>query len=69
MRPVSRNDLIKRMKEFGFTGPLPGGKHQYMKKGKLKVRIPNPHKGDISKGLLIRILQQSGISKKEWERL
>ena len=57
------------MKEFGFTGPLPGGKHQYMTKGKLKVRIPNPHKGDISKGLLIRILQQSGISKKEWERL
>ena len=39
----------------------------FMIKGKLKVHIPNPHRGDISTGLVAEILRQAGISKKEWE--
>jgi predicted RNA binding protein YcfA (HicA-like mRNA interferase family) len=31
--------------------------------------IPNPHGGDISTGLLMRILRQAGLSKEEWEQL
>lgn len=69
MDPISRKNLIKNMKKFGFEGPYPGGNHQYMKKDKLKVRIPNPHKSDINKNLLSRILKQADIGKEEWEKL
>ena len=43
--------------------------HQYMVQGKLKIWIPNPHQGDISKSLLAKILQQANISREEWEKL
>jgi len=38
-----------------------------MKKGKLKLRIPNPHSGDISIQLLKLILKQAGIGEKQWD--
>lgn len=53
---IKRRDLIRALKQLGFDGPFPGGNHQYMSKGNLKVSLPNPHKGDISVGLLARIL-------------
>ncbi len=40
-----------------------------MIKGQLKLRIPNPHSGDISVTLLKLILKQAGISKKEWDEV
>ena len=67
--PIKRRDLISALRQFGFDGPFPGGNHQYMTCGQLKVSIPNPHKGDISKGLLARILASAGISREEWDRL
>jgi predicted RNA binding protein YcfA (HicA-like mRNA interferase family) len=33
------------------------------------VVLPNPHKGDIERNLLARILKQAGISREEWEQL
>jgi predicted RNA binding protein YcfA (HicA-like mRNA interferase family) len=39
-----------------------------MKKGALKVRIPNPHnKGDVGAALLKEILRQAGIEGDVWE--
>ena len=64
MKPISRSDFIKRLRSFGFDGPFAGGKHSFENK---LVPIPNPHKGDIGVGLLIRILKQAGISTSEWE--
>lgn len=49
-----------------FSGPYSGGRHLFMIRGTLKLRVPNPHKGEISKGLLAEILRQAGISKDEW---
>jgi predicted RNA binding protein YcfA (HicA-like mRNA interferase family) len=66
---IKRRDLIRALKQIGFDGPYPGGSHQYMEKEQLKVRIPNPHRGDISKGLLATVLEQAGISREEWEQL
>ena len=67
--PISRKDLIKKFRSLDFNGPYSGGKHQFMVKGKLKIRVPNPHKsGDISDSLLHEILRQAGISKNEWNR-
>jgi hypothetical protein len=40
-----------------------------MVKGMIKLRIPNPHEGDIAPDLLARILRQAGISRTEWEKL
>ena len=40
-----------------------------MEKGDLKVTIPNPHRGDISRGLLDDILRKAEISRADWERL
>jgi hypothetical protein len=37
-----------------------------MTRGNGKLRIPNPHQGDISLPLLKRILQQGGITEQEW---
>ncbi len=38
-----------------------------MGKGGLKIHIPNPHRGDISRHLVLEILRQAGISNEEWE--
>jgi len=67
--PIKRIDLIRCLKMSGFDGPFSGGEHQYMAKGKLKVRLPNPHKGDIATDMLNKILKQAGISKADWEKL
>lgn len=67
--PIKRKDLIFYLTKVGFSGPFSGGIHQYMKKGNLSLRVPNPHQGDISRDLLSRILKQAGISKREWESL
>jgi predicted RNA binding protein YcfA (HicA-like mRNA interferase family) len=65
---ISRRELIRKFKQLGFDGPFSGGRHQFMKKGNLKVRIPNPHKGDISVGLVKEILRQASISGDDWEK-
>jgi hypothetical protein len=57
------------LRHAGFSGPYSGGKDQFMLKEHLRVRIPNPHKVDIGKNLLIKILREAGISKEEWEKL
>ncbi len=66
---VSRRDFIRYIKKAGFEGPFKGTKHQFMLKGDLTVRVPNPHEGDISKDLLDRLLKQAEISKAEWRKL
>lgn len=43
--------------------------HQIMVRGTTKVRVPNPHQGDVSLDLLSRLLRQAGISREEWESL
>lgn len=40
-----------------------------MLKETLKLILPNPHQGDISVGLLNRLLKQAGISREEWYSL
>jgi len=64
---ISRRKLILRFKQLRFDGPYSGGRHFFMIKGSLKVRIPNPHGKDIPAFLVNEILRQAGISKKEWD--
>jgi predicted RNA binding protein YcfA (HicA-like mRNA interferase family) len=64
--PVSRRQLITKMKKLGFEGPFCGGKHFFMSHEERDITIPNPHKTDISVDLLQRILKQAGIPRREW---
>lgn len=57
--PIKWNTLIKYLRKLGFYGPYSGGKHQFMEKENLTLRLPDPHKPDIGTGLLTRILKQA----------
>jgi predicted RNA binding protein YcfA (HicA-like mRNA interferase family) len=67
--PIRRKDFIAYLMQLGFQGPYAGGKHQIMQRGTQTLRVPNPHRGDISHGLLARILRDAGIDRAEWEEL
>ena len=67
--PISRRDFIAALRRAGFEGPFSGGRHQFMIRGTLRLRVPNPHEGDIDRGFLIRLLRQAGITREEWEKL
>ena len=67
--PISRPDLVKRLRAFGWRGPVAGNKHQHMVKGEINLTIPNPHRGEIGVNLLKIILKEAGISRNEWIRL
>ncbi len=66
LKPLSRRLLINRLKKLGFEGPFSGGKHSFMSRKDIDVRIPNPHDGDIRIDLLSRILKQADVSREEW---
>jgi predicted RNA binding protein YcfA (HicA-like mRNA interferase family) len=67
LKPVTRRDLVRKLRRLGFSGPFPGGKHLYMNRGDRDVVIPNPHGSDIGMQLLARILEQAGVSRDEWD--
>ncbi|MGL5805925.1 MAG: type II toxin-antitoxin system HicA family toxin [Xenococcaceae cyanobacterium] len=65
---ISRRESIEKLKTLGFIGSFSGGKHQFMKKGQQKIRIPNPHKsGEVSISLVKEIFRQAGITDSEWD--
>ncbi|MGA2463641.1 MAG: type II toxin-antitoxin system HicA family toxin [Thermodesulfobacteriota bacterium] len=66
---LSRKELIRKFRALGFTGPYSGRKHQFMVRGRQKIRIPNPHVGDIGVSLLKEILRQASISDEQWDKL
>ena len=65
-RATPRRVLLRRLRELGFEGPFSGGKHQYMQRGKLKLRVPNEHGEDIGTPLLREILRQASIDEDTW---
>lgn len=69
--PIQRKDFIRFLKELGFIGPYSGGRHEFMvrESDRLRLTIPNPHKGEIGKPLLAELLREAGISRAEWEKL
>jgi predicted RNA binding protein YcfA (HicA-like mRNA interferase family) len=65
---ISRRKLIQKFKSLGFEGPFSGKKHQFMIKGPMKIRIPNPLRSkDIHQSLVNEILKQAGISLEDWD--
>ncbi len=69
LKPVSRREFIKKLRQSGFIGPFSGGKHQFMKRGGFKICIPNPHGKEIGVALLKQIIKDLGISDDEFLNL
>ena len=67
--PIKRSELIRSLRALGFEGPFSGGKHQFMVRGEVTLRIPNPHRGEVGRELLARILRQARISRTDWEKV
>jgi len=67
--PTKRRDLIRHLRKLGFEGPYSGGKHQFMIKGNITVRVPNPHQTDIGRELPSTLLRQAGIDRETWDKL
>ena len=66
LTPISRRNLIKKLKRLGFRGLYSGGKYQFMEKDDFKIFIPNPHGKDIGKTLLNRIIKELEISDSDF---
>lgn len=64
---ISWRKLVQKFRKLGYDGPYSGGRHMFMVKGSLKARIPNPHRGDISRHLISEILRQAEILKEDWD--
>jgi len=62
---ISWRKMVQKFHRLGFDGPYSGSRHLFMIKNKLAIRIPNPHRGDISKQLASEIIRQAGISSKD----
>jgi predicted RNA binding protein YcfA (HicA-like mRNA interferase family) len=67
--PIKLKAFIACLRRIGFEGPYSGAKHQFMVRGNLRLRLPNPHQSDIGRGLLTRILRDAGLSRSDWEAL
>ncbi|MXW94104.1 MAG: hypothetical protein F4110_01035 [Acidimicrobiaceae bacterium] len=59
LAPVSRQQLIRRLRRLGWSGPVQGSRHAHMVKDEHQLTIPNPHLGDIGADLLVRLLRAS----------
>ena len=68
-RPLSRRELIRKLRRANLSGPFSGAKHHYMLYGKVKIFIPNPHTGDIGFKIIKRIMIDIGISETQWDQL
>lgn len=69
LKSIKRRLLIEKLRTLGFAGPFSGGKHEYMRKGRHHIFIPNPHKGEIGVVLLKLILSELGITSDKFNQL
>mgnify|MGYP006333857621 CR=1 FL=1 len=58
--PVRRSELVRALRSLGFDGPYSGGKHQFMVRGSVTLRIPNPHQAEIGSDLLRIVAAYNG---------
>jgi predicted RNA binding protein YcfA (HicA-like mRNA interferase family) len=68
-KALSRKELIGKFRALGYEGPFAGKRHQFMRLGSRKIRVPNPHGNqEISAGLVSEIVRQAGIDQTDWDR-
>jgi predicted RNA binding protein YcfA (HicA-like mRNA interferase family) len=70
MKPIPRRELLRKLKQLGFEGPFPGGKHDAMRRPGDQAKVPIPRDDaksrEIGVELQKRIMKEIGVSLKEW---
>jgi predicted RNA binding protein YcfA (HicA-like mRNA interferase family) len=66
LTPITRRELVKRLRNLGWDGPFSGGKHEFMVRGAMKLPIPNPQGGVLGVGMVSEILRETEISREDW---
>ncbi len=71
LTPLKPGAVVRKLRQRGFSGPFPGGKHQRMVNLSTGQIIPIPmHKGkDIGVGLIREIIRELGVTREEWLEL
>lgn len=64
--PIRRRVLITYFRRLGFDGPYAGGRHEFMRRGDVRLILPNPHRRDIPVEFLVRLLREAEITREEW---
>lgn len=71
LKPLNIDEVIRKLRKLGFTGPISGGKHLRMvhiRTGKI-ISLPMHKRKEVSVGLIQEIINEIGISREEWLRL
>ena len=73
MVPISRKELIHRLKKLGFDGPFGGRRHDFMVRDTDQYRLPLPRKDaknrEIGVGLQKRIINEVAVTARQWMEL
>lgn len=62
---MAPSDVSKRFEALGWVIQS-GAKHSFAVLGTKKIRMPNPHRGDVSVGLISRIIRDADIDRSDW---
>jgi len=65
-RLLSSKEIIRILKQNGFTFVSQKGSHKKFKKDKRVVIVPDPKK-EIPRGTISSIIRQSGIDKEDFK--
>ena len=71
LKPLNIDEVIRKLRKLGFTGPISGGKHLRMvhiRTGKI-IPLPMHKRKKVSVGLIREIINEIGTSREEWLRL
>lgn len=71
LTPLKSGDVFHKLRQLGYVGPIPGGRHLRMVHLQTGKIIPVPAHGgrDVSVGLIRAIIQELGITREEWINL
>jgi hypothetical protein len=72
-KPSKRRDFIRKLKNFGFEPPEPGGRHFYMRYGTYTLTLPSNKEYSVPQVKMLLDEIECGIGKKisfeEWRDL
>lgn len=68
-KPISRRELIRRMRILGWIGPEAGKRHGAMRKGNAYGADSQSPSRRSGRSLVKRVIKQANIDPEEWEQL
>ncbi len=70
LHPISRRELIRRMKQLGFEGPFPGTRHDFMRRPSDQMKVPIPRAEGKSREIGVKlqkiIMGEINVRTEDW---